>query len=308
MPWFKIDDSSHSHPKFVRAGNAALGLWLRCGAYSAQHLLEGAVPGDIAKLYGTGPQAAKLVKVGLWHDATHTCPRCPRPADGDYIIHDFFEAGRNSTRAQVEASRKAATERKQKSRANQNADGNANESKRNRPRFVDENSENPARKEPQFQDSTAGQEWSSHRDAMKGVTPPHAAAMPYQLPPTEVAAAAEQPAGIPDALADLKRGIAAAGLTGIAWNLRASQWEHTRQAMDRVGIPAMVAYAANSARLRGTPATAAAWVDGWKSLEAAPANNGVTYLPAVPQPPSKNQIARSLFDEAANRLAAGGTA
>ena len=63
MPWFKIDDSSHSHPKFVRAGNAALGLWVRCGAYSAQHLTEGHVPAEIVRVYGSPAQAAKLVKV-----------------------------------------------------------------------------------------------------------------------------------------------------------------------------------------------------------------------------------------------------
>lgn len=87
-----------------------------------------------------------------------------------------------------------------------------------------------------------------------------------------------------DALADLKRGIAAAGLQGIAWDLKASAWEYTRQALDRVGVPAMVAFAVNSSRLKGAPAGASAWVGGWRSLEPAPAvepGAEVAYLPAV---------------------------
>lgn len=79
MAWFKIDDSSHMHPKIVKAGNAALGLWVRAGAYSAQHLTEGTVPAVVARQYGTAPQARKLVTVGLWHEHGHTCPRCPQP-------------------------------------------------------------------------------------------------------------------------------------------------------------------------------------------------------------------------------------
>lgn len=99
--------------------------------------------------------------------------------------------------------------------------------------------------------------------------------------------------GLPDPLADLKRGIAAAGLTGVAWDLRESQWEYTRQALDRVGVPAMTAYAVNSARLKGMPAGASAWVNGWRTLEAAPEQDGVAYLPpavgGLPAPASRQQ-------------------
>lgn len=292
MPWFKIDDSAHSHPKWVKAGNAALGLWLRCGAYSAQHLLEGRVPGDIAKLYGTGPQAAKLVKVGLWHDSTHTCDRCPPVEEGDYVIHDFFEGGRNSTRAQTLANRQAATERKAKSRAKaagaEIADGFADDSSAKTNRFTRETSANASRNEPQFSGSAAGQGDESQRDATGSVTASHAAAMPNHLPPTEVGAAAgERPQALPDQLAELKQGIAAAGFIGVSWRLRESQWEHARQAMQRVGVPAMVACAINSARLKGTPASASAWIEDWRSLEPTPENPGVAYLPAVVNGPQQ---------------------
>lgn len=269
MPWFKIDDSSHSHPKFVRAGNAALGLWVRCGAYSAQHLLEGVVPGDIAALYGTEPQARKLVKVGLWHQAGHGCARCPQPESGDFVIHDFFEGGRNTTKTQHEANRKAAADRKAKSRASQKASGIADENQIFGDRKEDQKNGFRDANDPQFSDSTAGQSRSSHRDTSDGVTPSHAAAMPYRSTSYgSTAAAAAREGGVDDPLIDLKQRLAAAGLGSVAWDLRETQWLQTRDAVNRVGTPVMVEYAVNSARLKGPPAKASAWIPGWSSLEA----------------------------------------
>lgn len=283
MPWFKIDDSAHSHPKFIRAGNAALGLWLRCGSYSAQHLLEGFIPKAVVKPFGGTPaQVRKLLEAGLWHDAGHDCKRCPQPADG-YMIHDYFEGGRNVTKAQHEANKKGAADRAAKSRAARNA--NDSEPKQNNIQYAisSQMSSDRALNEPHFSDPAAGQEGLSQRTSAEPRATPHAAAMP--VPSTSfgsTAAAADRSAGQPDPLADLKKGIAQAGLTGVSWTLRESQWEYTRQAINRVGVPAMVAFAANSARFKGLPATAAAWVEGWKSLEATPEPaDGVAYLPAA---------------------------
>ncbi|MFI9600361.1 hypothetical protein ACIHCX_10850 [Streptomyces sp. NPDC052043] len=118
MPWFVVDDNSHMHPKIVAAGNAALGLWLRCGSYAAQHLTDGIVPGVIAKMYGTPAQVRKLVAAGLWHEHGHTCrhAKCAQPAPGDFYIHDYLEPY-NPTRAEVEARRDRAAEKKRRQRA-----------------------------------------------------------------------------------------------------------------------------------------------------------------------------------------------
>jgi hypothetical protein len=285
MPWFKIDDKAHSHPKFMRAGNAALGLWLRCGSYSAQHLTEGIVPGPIAQMYGTAPQAAKLVKTGLWHGTGHDCDRCPQPAPGDYVIHDFFEAGRNTTRAQYEANKKNAVDRAAKSRAGRKAEGFADDSSSKADRFEDESKTNRPRNEPHFSGSTAGQEGLSQRTPADGVTTPHAAAMPYpstSYGSTAAAAGPRDPLAL-DTLADLKRAIAAAGLRGIGWDLQASQIEYASQAINRVGIDAMVIHALTSAQSKGQPASASAWIRGWRSLEpdAPPGFGG---LPATAGP------------------------
>jgi hypothetical protein len=309
MPWFRIDDKAHSHPKLIKAGNAALGLWLRCGSYAAQHLTDGIVPGVVAELYGTKPQAAKLVKAGLWHEHGHDCPRgCPDPAPGDYAFHDFLEDGRNTSRARVEEERKKARDRQTKHREGVRATGigeqNATETKRLHDESSSENSEMVLEKS-EFQDIDAGQHGSSRRDA--SVTGIHAAATPY--PSTSYgstgAAGEQRSAGLPDPLAELKRGIATAGLTGVGWDLRESAWEYTRQAIERVGVPAMVAYAVNSARLKGQPAGASAWVQGWRSLEAPEQQDGIAYLPAavgqIGPASRQQQETNDLFDRAMQR-------
>ncbi|WP_420032297.1 hypothetical protein ACN2WE_05390 [Streptomyces sp. cg28] len=319
MPWFRIDDKAHSHPKLIKAGNAALGLWLRCGAYAAQHLTDGIVPGVVAELYGTKPQATKLVKAGLWHEHGHNCPSaCPDPAPGDYVFHDFLDDGRNTSKARHEAERKKARDRQAKhregAREGQNADEKAEKAKDFTFDSSSKKSESASEKS-QSSDGSAGQEGESRRDA--SVTGIHAAAAPY--PSTSYgstgAAAERRPSGLPDPLAELKRGIANAGLSGIAWDLRDSGTEFARQAMNRVGVGAMVAFAVNSARLKGKPASASAWVQGWRTLEAPEQQDGVSYLPAAVGdsfPTRQQQETDDLFDRAMARAKArdaqGGTA
>lgn len=308
MPWFRIDDKAHSHPKLIKAGNAALGLWLRCGAYAAQHLTDGIIPGVVAGLYGSKPQATKLVGAGLWHEHGHNCPHgCPDPAPGDYVFHDFLDDGRNTSRARHEAEKRKARDRQAKHRESTGSDGSGSKKAPEQKRLHDEcSSENSkiALEKSQSSDSSAGQEHESRRDA--SVTGIHAAATPY--PSTSYgstgAAGERRSGGLPDPLAELKRAIANAGLSGFAWDLRDSGTEYARQAMNRVGVGAMVAYAANSARLKGMPAGASAWVQGWRTLEAPEAQDDVSYLPAAvgsSLPTRQQQETNDLFDRAMQR-------
>lgn len=308
MPWFRIDDKAHSHPKLIKAGNAALGLWLRCGAYAAQHLTDGIVPGVVVELYGTKPQAAKLVKAGLWHEHGHDCRSdCPNPAPGDYVFHDFLDDGRNTSRARHEAERKKARDRQAKHREGARGDENGDQNAAQKKNFHDESSSKKSEsafEKSQSSEGDAGQEGESRRDA--SVTGIHAGATPY--PSTSYgstgAASEQRSGGLPDPLAELKRGIANAGLTGIAWDLRDSGTEYARQAINRVGVSAMVTYAVSSARLKGKPAGASAWLQGWRSLEAPEQQDGVSYLPAAVGdsfPTRQQQETNDLFDRAMQR-------
>lgn len=81
MPWFKVDDQLATHPKTVRAGNAAMGLWVRAGSWSAAHLTDGFVPTSALPMLGaTTKHAAQLVGARLWDEV-----------DGGYQFHDWHE-------------------------------------------------------------------------------------------------------------------------------------------------------------------------------------------------------------------------
>jgi hypothetical protein len=99
MVWFKVDDSLSNHPKVAAAGNAAMGLWLRAGAWSAHHLTDGFVPSSaLPGVGGNRRQAEALVKAGLW----------TVEPDG-YRFHDWQEY--QPSRAKVEAAREATASR-----------------------------------------------------------------------------------------------------------------------------------------------------------------------------------------------------
>jgi hypothetical protein len=293
MPWFAIDDGFYSHPKVRKAGNAAAGLFCRLGAFSAKHSTNGQIDGVVARDYGTAAQLAKLVTVGMLHDEPHACDstRCLQPPIGGYAIHDYLFY--NRSRKQVEAAREAGRKRQQKGRDAQAEARTGPQPGLNR--ASPETQANPGwapitpQNESRFSGRTAGQEGSSRRDTLQGptVVPSHPLPSPFS-PNGENGAptTTERAAAYPDRLVELKQAIAAAGIAGIEWRLRPSQWEYTRQAQERVGVPAMVAYAIRSVQLKGAPTGASAWVDGWCSLEAPP-ENGVTYLPAVVNGPAR---------------------
>jgi hypothetical protein len=66
VTFFYVDDQLHSHDKIEQAGNAAMGLWVRAGSWSACYLKDGFVPYNIVRRFGTKQQAERLVEVGLW--------------------------------------------------------------------------------------------------------------------------------------------------------------------------------------------------------------------------------------------------
>lgn len=78
MTWFKIDDNFSMHAKVVIAGNAAIGLWARCGAWSAQQLQDGLIPVEIANMLGRKSEIDSLVRAGLFE-----------PVDGGFQMHDW---------------------------------------------------------------------------------------------------------------------------------------------------------------------------------------------------------------------------
>lgn len=104
--WFKVDDNLATHPKVLKAGNAAMGLWVRAGSWSGQHLTDGFVAAEALPMIGTREQAERLVEVGLWDEV-----------DGGFQFHQWEE--RQPSKASTEERREAERQRKAAWRAEQ---------------------------------------------------------------------------------------------------------------------------------------------------------------------------------------------
>jgi len=105
MPYFPVDDQFPFHPKTLAAGNAAIGLWTRAGAWCKSHATGGAVPREVAATLGTAGQAAALVRVGLWEKTTT-----------GYVFHDWQHQAGNGDEAAEKRRREQAAERQRRFR------------------------------------------------------------------------------------------------------------------------------------------------------------------------------------------------
>jgi hypothetical protein len=131
VPWFKVDDSFHSHPKVLAAGNEATGLYVRCGSYAAEHLTDGFIPEQVANLYGaahTGSRRDVPARQGETLAETLVRTKLWRRARGGWRMPDYLDY--NPSRTTVENDRKLTAERQKrwreaKRRRVTNASGNA---------------------------------------------------------------------------------------------------------------------------------------------------------------------------------------
>ena len=107
MVWFLVDDNLTFHSKVIEAGNEAMGLWVRAGAWSAANLTNGKVPPEVAHKLARKDYANRLVKVGLWSRVT----------DGvtyHYEFHDWHDCQPDAD--QVKHRREQARRRKARQR------------------------------------------------------------------------------------------------------------------------------------------------------------------------------------------------
>lgn len=116
MTWFKVDDTLAFHAKAIAAGNAAMGLWVRAGSWSAQQLTDGFIPAHVAAALGTPEEAAALVQVSLWD-----------MGDTGFQFHQWTDADRQPLREDVERRREAWRQKKRAQRARNGANQPRNE-------------------------------------------------------------------------------------------------------------------------------------------------------------------------------------
>lgn len=97
MPWAKLSDDFYDEPAVLSAGNAAVGLWVRCIGYSSRHLTDGRVP-----------RAALTLLVGPDDDLPALLDRLASAGllvpDGDDVVLPTF-LDYNPSAADVRASR-----------------------------------------------------------------------------------------------------------------------------------------------------------------------------------------------------------
>ncbi|MFD9192951.1 mucin-2 [Streptomyces phaeochromogenes] len=304
MSWFKVDDTAHAHPKLRGAGTAAIGLWTLGGSYAAQYLTDGMVHAHFIKTTATGPQLARLVKSGLWHPAGHDCPRCPQPAAGDYVIHDYLIY--NPRRTKVLAERERAAEKKRKQRAGGaeydapevNRAGNEDDSSSNRGRLHDASEgkkpSDGGYNSPPDSEASPGQGDVSPGDSLgtraRAVTRPDPSVLPTEEQTEETASYAREPARIGDRpripanSQPLVDALTTAGLV-VGWDLKPAEWFVIEALINRCGIDALVASATASWQgARTRPRAGRYFLPGWRSLPDVPAGTpdgpGIDRLPA----------------------------
>lgn len=115
MPWMKVDDALHSHPKARRAGLAAMGLWTLAGSWAMSYKTDGFVPAWYVSSHPSGRRhATTLVEAGLWTPST-------RDGEDGWDFHDWTDYQPSAT--DIEADRERARERQRASRARRAAQG-----------------------------------------------------------------------------------------------------------------------------------------------------------------------------------------
>ncbi|AEK09695.1 hypothetical protein PBI_MOZY_81 [Mycobacterium phage Mozy] len=117
MPWFYVDDAfADSKPVMqldAKIRNEAVGLWVRCGAWSAKEETDGHVPLDVVKGFGGTPRVIRALhdQAGLWVESAPESWRISRE-----ILFGNWEKWQK-TRAENQARRKREAIKKQTWRA-----------------------------------------------------------------------------------------------------------------------------------------------------------------------------------------------
>lgn len=108
MPWVRIDDDFHGHPKVLAAGLAGAGLYTRALSYCGKYLTDGYVPDTwvAAAIAGERRDTPRRVEAaGLWQRA---------PDGRGWLIPDFLEF--NPSAKDVKLDRDLGRVRAQRSR------------------------------------------------------------------------------------------------------------------------------------------------------------------------------------------------
>lgn len=304
MPWVRLDDRFPSHRKVALLSDRAFRLYVAALCWSSENLTEGRISDrelpHVARLRGIKTAAKELEAARLWD----------RAGDG-WDIHDFLEY--NPDRARVQADREANAARQKAWRDRKRAEREAKRAAEEDARNADRNGVTQDSKNTFDDTTTTGQRHDSDttatrtdqtnqqssqvdgiRNGVSNAAPspsPSHSVLPSEVPPPP--SPSTQPAGR-NALEVSGRGevqplmaaMAARGMN-VSWTFHSNEWVDLRDAVRRVGVPALVDHAARVWQAsKTTPYSARYFLPGWTGLQEAPAYTGPR---AIAGPPSKTQ-------------------
>jgi len=297
MPWVKLDDRFPSHRKVALISDRAFRLYVSALCWASENLTEGRILDRelplVARIRGPKNVAKELEEAQLWDRI-----------EGGWVIHDYLEY--NPDRARVQAERQANAARQKafrdRKRAEKEAkrngqsngvtpgpethDGDTTEARRRH-----DGDTNATRTDQTNQQSS---QVDAFRNGVSNGTPspsPSRPVLPTEVPPPP--SPSNQPAGRNEVevsgrgeVQPLIDAMAARGMN-VSWSLPATEWLDLRDAVRRIGVPALVDHAARVWQAsKTTPYSARYFLAGWTGLQEPTAYTGPR---PVTGPPSKTQ-------------------
>lgn len=103
MSWAKLDDGFWMHPKIVRVGNEAAGIFARCLAYCGAYLTDGKIPAPVVvTIAGSEERVDQLV-------ADQMLDRLP---SGDFHVRDYLDYNPSAAEVEQQRAQRAARAKK----------------------------------------------------------------------------------------------------------------------------------------------------------------------------------------------------
>ncbi|MEU3219999.1 hypothetical protein [Streptomyces sp. NPDC006971] len=300
MPWVRLDDRFPSHRKVALLSDRAFRLYVSALCWSSENLTEGRILAKelplVSRVRGPKAAAAELEAAGLWDRA-----------ETGWVIHDYLEY--NPDRARVQADReanaarqKAFRERKKAERdAARNGDSNAprngvtpdgdcGSDDTTEARRRHDGDTNARRSDQTNQQSP---QVSDVRNGVSNGPPspsPSRPVLPTEVPPppTPSVDTSGTTVDTTSGRGEVQPLIDAMGARQmrVSWSFSATEWLALRDAIRRVGVPALVDHAARAWQAaKSTPYSARYFLAGWTGLQDAPQYTGPRSLTAGP--PSK---------------------
>lgn len=91
MPYFGVDDDFPMHPKTVAAGNAAVGAWVRMGAHSIAHGMNGFISEKEARIFATPGQIKRLLQCVVTEGGVGLLEHAEQNGVKGYVFHDWTQ-------------------------------------------------------------------------------------------------------------------------------------------------------------------------------------------------------------------------